>query len=47
MEAGVREWMERYNTWRPHQTLNNQTPAKVYETDRDPATQAAEMEKAA
>ncbi|GAB4169842.1 MAG: hypothetical protein Fur0032_08500 [Terrimicrobiaceae bacterium] len=47
LEAGVREWIERYNTWRPHQTLNNQTPARVYEGDRKPATSAAEMKKAA
>lgn len=47
LEAGVREWIERYNTWRPHQSLNNQTPVRVYETDRKPATSAAEMKKAA
>lgn len=47
LEAGIQRWMDRYNTWRPHQTLNNQTPAKVYETDRMPATPAAEMRKAA
>lgn len=47
LEAGVRQWIERYNTWRPHQTLGNQTPERVYETDRKPATPAAEMKKAA
>ena len=34
LEAGVRRWITRYNTWRPHQALDNQTPASVYETAR-------------
>lgn len=45
LEAGIRQWMERYNTWRPHQNLGNKTPAQVYASDRKPAT--AEIEKAA
>jgi len=28
--AGLERWFERYNTWRPHQALENQTPASVY-----------------
>ena len=28
--AGLEKWFERYNTWRPHQSLDNQTPATVY-----------------
>ena len=36
LEVGVEEWMERYNTWRPHQNLGNQTPAQVYVKDRRP-----------
>ena len=36
LEVGVEEWMERYNTWRPHQNLRNQTPAQVYVKDRRP-----------
>ena len=47
LEAGVRQWIERYNTWRPHQTLGNRTPARVYEVDRKPTTPIAEMKKAA
>jgi len=45
LESGIRQWMERYNTWRPHQNLGNKTPAQVYASDRKPAT--AEIEKAA
>jgi putative transposase len=36
LEVGVEEWMERYNTWRPHQSLGNKTPALVYARDRKP-----------
>jgi len=45
LESGIRQWMERYNTWRPHQALGNKTPAQVYENARKPSV--AEMEKAA
>jgi putative transposase len=31
LEEGLRRWLERYNTWRPHQHLENQTPAAVYQ----------------
>jgi len=34
LEAGLREWMSRYNTWRPHQNLNNRTPSQSYAQDR-------------
>jgi putative transposase len=27
---GLEKWFERYNTWRPHQTFNNLTPAVIY-----------------
>lgn len=37
LEEGIRQWFERYNTWRPHQNLGNKTPANVYETRRKPA----------
>ena len=47
LEAGIRQWFERYNTWRPHQALGNETPARIYETDRKPATPRTEMKKAA
>jgi putative transposase len=45
LEAGIGQWMERYNTWRPHQSLGNQTPAQVYASARKPA--AAQIGKAA
>jgi len=31
--AGLEKWFERYNTWRPHQALGNETPASVYAPD--------------
>ncbi len=34
LERGLKEWFERYNTWRPHQALGNQTPHQVYEEER-------------
>jgi len=30
LEAGLRAWFERYNTWRPHQALGNQTPEQAH-----------------
>ena len=30
LRAGLTEWFERYNTWRPHAALGNQTPAVVH-----------------
>ena len=31
VEEGLRLWFEKYNHERPHQSLDNLTPAKVYE----------------
>jgi len=47
LEDGIRRWIQRYNTWRPHQNLGNQTPAHVYETDRRPWTETTAMKMAA
>lgn len=47
LEEGIRQWFERYNTWRPHQNLGNKTPANVYETQRKPAPQIAVLKDAA
>jgi len=47
LEVGIRQWMQRYNTWRPHQTLGNKTPSQVYETERKPVDVVGEMENAA
>jgi putative transposase len=30
--VGLEKWFERYNTWRPHEALGNQTPASIYVT---------------
>ncbi len=34
LKAGLGEWFERYNAWRPHQALGNRTPHEVYEEER-------------
>jgi len=47
LEGGIGEWINRYNRWRPHQALGNQTPMHIYETQRKPPTSAAETKKAA
>jgi putative transposase len=31
LRSGLEGWFERYNTWRPHQALENRTPAVVYQ----------------
>lgn len=33
LEAGMREWFKRYNTWRPHQALGNRTPHQAHEEE--------------
>lgn len=30
-EQSLKKWFEKYNRWRPHQTLGNKTPDMVYE----------------
>jgi putative transposase len=30
LEIGIGKWLESYNTWRPHETLDNRTPRSVY-----------------
>jgi len=47
LKTGVTHWIERYNTWRPHQALENETPAHVYETHRKPEPMTPSLEKAA
>lgn len=34
LEAGLREWFDRYNRWRPHQALGNRTPEQAHEDTR-------------
>jgi putative transposase len=31
LKHGLNKWIKRYNTWRPHQALNYQTPDQVYQ----------------
>ena len=28
--AGLEKWFDRYNTWRPHAAMENETPASIY-----------------
>lgn len=34
LEEGLKLWFTRYNTWRPHASLNNRTPEQAYREDR-------------
>jgi putative transposase len=47
LEQGVERWMKHYNTWRPHQTLENRTPAEVYRPKPASQIKSKEMKKAA
>jgi len=31
LQEGLTTWIHRYNTWRPHQALDNKTPQEVYQ----------------
>ena len=31
LENGLQRWIKRYNTWRPHQALENKTPQEFYQ----------------
>lgn len=35
LEAGLKNWFQRYNDWRPHQNLGNKTPSFVHETESE------------
>lgn len=45
LEAGLRAWFGRYNTWRPHQALGNRTPHQAHEEERKKATAKQEATK--
>ena len=42
---GLEKWFERYNTWRPHQSLGNYTPSVVYAARGAEATSLATLNK--
>ncbi len=41
LEQGLERWFGRYNHWRPHQALGNETPWSVYKKEPKPAEEAA------
>jgi len=45
--AGLKPWFERYNQWRPHQTLGNRTPNQVHETSQLPPNETPSEDLAA
>ncbi len=47
LERGVTRWMKQYNTWRPHQTLGNQTPGEVYRPKRKAVIKTEAIKQAA
>ena len=47
LERGVERWMKQYNTWRPHETLDNKTPGEVYRPGRDLPIFSRKSKKAA
>jgi putative transposase len=48
LEEGLKAWFIRYNTWRPHQALGNQTPQQVHElTGKETGGHSITIEKAA
>ena len=48
LESGLGEWFNRYNTWRPHEALGNQTPHQVHESrSKEIQVVAMKLKKAA
>lgn len=47
LERGVERWMKHYNSWRPHETLENKTPGEVYRQKRKTGMSLQEIRKAA
>jgi putative transposase len=43
LEAGLKRWFARYNTWRPHEALGNRTPHEVYQMAPPPETALCEL----
>ena len=32
LSAGLEKWFQRYNDWRPHEALGNETPTSIYQS---------------
>ena len=47
LERGVDRWMKHYNTWRPHEALENKTPGEVYRAKRNTIFNPQAMKQAA
>ena len=47
LEHGVERWMKHYNTWRPHEALENKTPNEVYRPKRKTVMKTPPIKKAA
>lgn len=41
LQAGLAAWFRRYNSWRPHEALGNQTPEAVYQSGTTPQRDAS------
>ena len=46
LSQGLEKWFERYNDWRPHAALGNQTPTAVYQAT-EPKQESQKTDKAA
>jgi len=47
LEAGLKKWFKRYNTWRPHEALGNLTPDAVHAQGRSPKAETPKKKLAA
>jgi putative transposase len=46
LSVGLEAWFERYNTWRPHESLSNRTPNEAHAAAETPASTPAKEELA-
>ena len=44
---GLEKWFERYNHWRPHEALGNQTPGQTYDGTQAHRTDALPLNESA
>ena len=43
LHTGLAKWFDRYNNWRPHESLGNHTPSVVYEAQEGEAAELAKV----